>query len=125
MARRRRNLAGLPELHLGAELKLDRAAVHHNVIVRKPVLRPGLAVDLDALHVVPLVQPRRGDAQRLVAVDGHVQVREPRRAQQVDGLRHDRVQADELPQEPRVHGAGVAVPGDAVGGVFVAAFSLV
>lgn len=97
MARRRWNLTSLPELHLGAELKLDRAAVHHDVIVREPVLRPGLAVDLDALHVVPLVQPVRRDPQRLVAVDGHVQVWEPWRAQQVDGLRHYRVQADELP----------------------------
>lgn len=89
----------------------------------EPVLRPLPPVDLDALHVVALgslVQARGSDPERLVAVDGHVEVREPGRGEQVDGLRDDRIDAEHVPEEPGVHGAGVAVAGDAVGGVFEA-----
>lgn len=59
----------------------------------------------------------RDDAQRGIIVDCHVDVSEPRRAQEVHGLGDDRVEAQHLPQEPAVEGAGVAVPRHAVVGV--------
>lgn len=123
MPRRRRHLPRLPDLHLRSQLELNRAPLNHDIFVFEPVLVPRLPVDLDALHVVAagsLVQPRRSYPERLVTVDGHVEVREPGRGEQVDGLRDDWVDAQHVPQEPGVHSASVAVAGDAVGSVFEA-----
>lgn len=120
MSWRRRHLARLPPRCILAQVKFNMSTILHEIVVLEPVLRPLLPIDLHALHIVPLVQSSRGDAQRLVSVDGHVEVGEPWGSDEIHGLRDDGVHAEHLPQEPGVHGAGVAVSGYAVGGVFEA-----
>lgn len=59
-----------------------------------PILIPLLPIDLDALHIITsflIVQTVGGDAERVVTVDGHVDIVEPRRAQEEDRLRDDGV----------------------------------
>lgn len=53
-------------------------------------------------------------------VDGHVDLGEPGGGEQVCGCRDDGVEAEHLPDEPGVEGAGVGVAGEAVGCVFEA-----
>lgn len=89
-----------------------------DVVPGQPVLVPGPAVDLQALHevigVAVVVAAAGGDLQGLAGsqVDGHRV--EPGRVDQEGGLAGHRVQADHVPDEPGLHGAGVAVAGQAV-----------
>jgi hypothetical protein len=118
MPRRRRQGSRLPQGHIRPQGEVDRAPLDHDIAVRQPILRPCFPIDLDALHVGSLIQPGRGDAQRPVPVDRDVDVLEPRRRDQKHVLRDHRVDAKQLPQQPGVHGAGVAVPRDSVVCVF-------
>jgi len=68
-----------------------------------PILIPLLAVNLHALHEVAaalVVEPVGRDAKRVVVVDGDVDVVEPRRDDEEDRLRGDRVETQLLPDEP-------------------------
>jgi len=101
--------------------KLNRPPIQHNIVMAKPILRPPLAIDLDTLDKELLLRQRRRvtrpvapNPQVLVPVDGDIDIGEPRRSEQIDRLRHDRIQPQHLPDKPRVECAGVAVPGHAV-----------
>lgn len=83
----------------------------------KPVPIPDFPVNLHALHIVAPFQTRGSDPQRIVPVDRHVQVAEPRRAEEIGARCYERVHAQHGPEEPGVHCACVGVAGDAVGGV--------
>ena len=118
----------LPLDRLIAHLKFDDTALDHDAIVEEPVLLPGIAVDFNRLDIeaamtqrdraaVTPVARRGDDAKRAVPVNGDVNVGEPGRRQQVQGLRHHGVQPQHLPHQPRVQGARVAVAGDPVQGV--------
>lgn len=98
----RRHRSRLPKLHLAPQLELNTASVHHDIVMLKPILLPGLAIDLDTLHIIAvcIVQILSSDAERAVPVDGHVHVAEPRRSEQVYGLGNDRIQTEHLPQHP-------------------------
>lgn len=100
MARGRRHSARLPALHLFAQLKLDTAAVDKHILMLKPILGPIFAIHLETLHVEALVEAGGGDVQGFVAVDRHVDLGEPGRADEVDWLGHDGIQAYELPEQP-------------------------
>jgi hypothetical protein len=88
---------------LRPELKLQATTMQHQLIMIDPILIPLLPVDLDALHVIALllvVQTISGDAESVVAINSHVNIVEPRRAEQEDRLRDDGVEAQLLPDEP-------------------------
>jgi hypothetical protein len=66
--------------------------MEHHLIMLDPVLIPLFPIDLDTLHVIALllvVQTIGGDAESVVAINGHVDIVEPRRAEQEDRLRDD------------------------------------
>lgn len=101
--------------------ELDSPSINHDILMIKPILGPRLAVDLDALHKVLRLSQRSRvtravapNPQILVSVDSDIDVVEPWRPEQIYRLRHDRIQAQHLPNKPGVQCAGVAVPGNAV-----------
>lgn len=90
----------------------------------EPVLVPLLTVDLDALNeIVGLAQSRRvrgtmaQDSQSLVDIDRNVNIIEPRRPKKIHRLRHYRVQAQHLPDQPGVERACITVAGHSILGV--------
>ena len=101
--------AGTPPQHI-----IHRAAMRENVLPSHPRLIPVLAIDLQALHIVLriAVAACSCDIQALPAtkIDIHT---EPGRHDQEGGLSCQWVQADDVPQQPGLHGPGVAVPGEA------------
>lgn len=116
MPRARRHITALPSLRLTPQLKLNRATVDHNIAVFEPVLVPIPSVDLDRLYeiAVGVVQIRGRDAQSTVPIDGHVDILEPGRVDQIDRLCDNRIKPYHLPDEPGIKGAGIAVARDAV-----------
>jgi hypothetical protein len=77
--------------------------MQHQLIMLDPILIPLLPIHLDTLHVITLllvVQTIGGDAEGIVAVDSHVDIVEPRRAEQEDRLRDNGVETQLLPDEP-------------------------
>lgn len=122
LARRtRRQLARSPVDGLGAQDKVHRAAVREDVFPRDPGLVPGDAVDGERLHVVRILAEVLGrDDERLPApfavVKVDLEIREPRRADEERRLRRQRVQPDDVPEQPALHGAGVRVPRESGGG---------
>lgn len=119
MPRTRRYHPRLPTYRLTPHLKLNSPPILHDIPMHKPIPIPHLPVNLHALHeiTVRVVQIGRRHAEGVVAVDRHVDVGEPGRVEEVDGLGHDGVEAEHLPEHPGVERAGVGVTGDAVGGV--------
>ena len=119
MPRTRRHIAGFPDLHVTSQLKLNCTAIDHDVAVFEPILLPRLSIDLHRLHVIAvlIVEVVGRDTKSLVAVDGHIDIREPRRLKQIHWLRDDRPQTQHLPQEPRVQCPGVAVARNTIVGI--------
>lgn len=80
-------IPSLPNRLVVSQVEFDGTTIHHHVVMVEPVLDPVLSIDLDALNVEAALSQRRAvfhivaqDPQGLVAVDGHIDVREPRRA---------------------------------------------
>lgn len=98
MSRTRRHLATFPPLRLTSQLELDRPSLHHNITVLDPVLFIWLTVHLNRLNevAVRIVQVRGRNSEVLIAVDRHVDVLEPRRADQIHRLRDDGIEAEHL-----------------------------
>lgn len=71
-------LSGFPDLHLRPELEFNDASVNHDIFVLEPVLVPLLPINLDSLDEISLVLPCRSNTQRLVTIDGHVEIWKPR-----------------------------------------------
>lgn len=104
-----------PAGRLGAQHELERAAVSKNVVPAQPALVPLLAVDLERLDLVRVLGAALArHLQRLAAAEGNREVREPRRADEKGRLPRHGVQANHVPQQPRLHGSRVAVAGQAV-----------
>lgn len=96
MSRTRRHLSRFPLLCLWAKLELQSAAANHQLVMLNPVLLPRLAVGFYALYEetsVFVVKSIGCYAEGGIAVDGHVDVREPGRADQEDRLCYYGVQA--------------------------------
>ena len=96
MPRTRRYLSRLPSTRLWSQLKLQAPTVKHQLIMLDPVLIPLLPVDLDTLHVMALLliaQTIGGDAESMVAVDRHVDIIKPRRANKEYRLCYDGIEA--------------------------------
>ena len=106
----------LPYFHLTSQLKLDCATIHHYVRVLEPILGPALPIDLHALHeeAVLITQARRRNPQRLVPIDSHVDIVEPRRFDQVNRLCDDWIHAHHLPDQPAVQSACIRIARHAV-----------
>lgn len=115
MPRTRRDRTRLPHLHFGSKIELNRASVDHDITMLKPILRPILAVYRHGLNIVAVRSEVVGhDLQSAVAIDCHVDVREPRRAEQIDRLGDYRIDAEHLPNEPAIQSTGVAVAWHAI-----------
>lgn len=70
--------------------------MQHQLIMLDPVFIPLLPIDLDTLDVVTLllvVQTIGGDTESVVAIDGHVDIIKPRRANKEYWLCHDGIEA--------------------------------
>jgi hypothetical protein len=96
MSRTRRHFSRLPRTRLTPQLKLQATTVKHQFIMLDPILIPLLPIDLDTLDVITLllvVQTIGSDAESVVAVDGHVDIVEPRRANKEYRLCYDGVEA--------------------------------
>lgn len=89
MPGRRRHYTRLPDLRIAAQLKLYRSTIHKEVAMLQPILGPCLSIDLHRLHIVAVlvVEIVGFDGDRLVRVDGQIDLREPRRFDEVGGLR--------------------------------------
>lgn len=112
----RRRGPGGPGDIVGPQNKVHGAALGEDVVPGDPGLVPVLAVDLEALHVVRLVAAaRRRDAQLPAAAEVDGQVVEPGGADQERRLAGHRVQPQHDPEDPALHGAGVAVARQAGG----------
>jgi hypothetical protein len=114
MARARRRRPRLPRCHLTSHLKLDRTTSEHQLIMRNPILVPLLPIDPHALHEVTaffIVESIGHDTEGIVAVDRDVDIVEPRRADEEYWLGNNRVEAQLLPDEPRIECAGIGIAG--------------
>ncbi len=110
-ARRRR--PGRPVGRLGAQDEVEGAAAGEDVVPGDPGPVPVPAVDPEGLDLVGVLGPAAGssDPQGLAAAEVDGEVGEPGRADQERRLARDGVEADDGPEEPRLHGAGVRVAG--------------
>ena len=117
MARTRRKCTSIPLFGFAPQYKRNRTPIL-NISMTNPALIPSLPIDNHALHIVALIaEPLGRNMQRLVTIIPYAQskVREPGTEQQVDGLCHDGIEAQEIPDQPRIKGAGVAVSREARG----------
>ena len=114
MSRTRRQLAlRIPTRLLRAQHK-RHGPTGRQILVADPVLCPILSVHRQTLHVVS----RRGvstllrgsDVHKIPIPDTQIEIAESRTQDQIHGLRDDGIQADEVPDQPAVDGAAVAVP---------------
>ena len=92
----------LPDLHLIPKFKLYSPTIYHDIAMFEPILVPSLTVNLHRLHVVAvlIVEVVGFDRQSFVAVDGHVDLREPWRFNKVNWLSDYWIKAEHLPQQP-------------------------
>lgn len=75
-----RNIASFPLRHIRTQVKLDCTAVHHDLVMVKPILGPRFAIDPHALDIEASgCKTVRQHTERLVSIDSHVEIWEPRR----------------------------------------------
>lgn len=114
-SRARGPLAGRPLGRPGPKDKLESATAGKNVVPGEPALIPLFAVDFERLHLVRVLGAAcRGHLQRLAPAQRDREIREPRRADEEGRLARHRVEPDHAPEQPRLHGAGVAIARQAV-----------
>lgn len=124
MRRTGRCLACFPLGLILANKELNDTSFNHDILMIEPVLGPLLTVDLDALDkIIRLAQSRRvrrtmaQDSEIFVNIDRDIDIAEPRRPKKIHRLRHDRVKAQHLPDQPRVESARIAVAGNSILGI--------
>ena len=89
---------------------MNRSTTDHQIVMVHPALTPSLSVHSHALHVVAIItQPLSRDVHRLATTHVDRNIVEPRRQQQVHRLRDDGIHAQQIPDEPGIHGSRVAV----------------
>lgn len=116
MPRTRRQSTSIPLRHLTPKHKGNGPAVR-DLRMADPALVPRPPVHRHALHVVALIaETLCRDVQRgivVVVANTQPEVGEPRAQEEVDGLGDDGVEPEEVPDQPGIESAGVAVAGEA------------